>query len=118
MSFETSMQRESRTATVPVTSSTVAEEIERRPGLTIVACLASWSALSHLVRPIMECLAFRHFGRIRFARVDIDAEPTLAAHLGVRTVPTVLFFRDGALVERLVGVHRPSAYEGTIAQYA
>jgi thioredoxin 1 len=56
-----------------------------------------------MLAPAIDALARDLAGRVTVAKVDADAEPALTARYGIRGTPTVLFFRDGALIHRMVG---------------
>jgi thioredoxin 1 len=53
--------------------------------------------------PVVEAAARDYAGRLRIVQIDADANPATLVRLGVRGLPTMLVFRDGALVERIVG---------------
>ncbi|OGB94062.1 MAG: thioredoxin [candidate division NC10 bacterium RBG_16_65_8] len=64
---------------------------------------ATWCAPCRRIAPILEDLAAEYEGRLKVAKVDVDADPTLADRYNVRSIPTLAVFKDGVLVERIVG---------------
>ena len=64
---------------------------------------ATWCAPCRRIAPILEDLAAEYEGRLKVAKVDVDADPTLADRYNVRSIPTLAVFKDGVLVERMVG---------------
>lgn len=64
---------------------------------------ASWSGPCKMLWPILEQTATELYGIVVFAAVDVDENPLLAAEFGINRIPTVLYFRNGALVGRRVG---------------
>ncbi len=64
---------------------------------------ATWCAPCRRIAPILEDLAAEYEGRLKVAKVDVDANPTLADRYNVRSIPTLAVFKDGVLVERIVG---------------
>lgn len=64
---------------------------------------ATWCAPCRRIAPILEDLAAEYEGRLKVAKVDVDASPTLADRYNVRSIPTLAVFKDGVLVERIVG---------------
>lgn len=64
---------------------------------------AAWCGPCRAIAPAVEQLAAEYDGRLRVAKVDVDAEPHLAARFGVRSIPTLGLFRDGRIVEQIVG---------------
>lgn len=75
---------------------------------------AAWCAPCRALAPTLETLAERHVGRLAIVKVDSDAEQGLAAHYGVRSLPTLLLFRAGEAVGQLVGAQPLAALERLI----
>jgi len=72
---------------------------------------AEWCGPCRLIAPSFEELAKEFHGKAKVVKVNVDEQPMLAAEYGVRSIPTLLFFRDGKVVEQLVG----AAPKGTLA---
>ncbi len=66
---------------------------------------ASWCGPCKAVAPLLDEIATERADRAVIAKVDVDAHPELAARYGVRSIPTLLVFRDGEVADTLVGVH-------------
>ena len=64
---------------------------------------AEWCGPCKMIAPIVDELAVEYEGRVAFAKVDIDVNPLTPGQYGVRGIPTLLVFRDGAEVGRIVG---------------
>lgn len=86
-----------------VDDATFAEAVEGYAGLSVVDFGAAWCPPCRIVEPILESLSGEYRSRIRVLRMDTDANPATATRFGIRSLPTVLFFRDGVVVERIVG---------------
>ena len=69
----------------------------------LVDFYADWCAPCKMVAPIVDEIAYRHIGRVLVAKVDTDRAPDLAMRYGIRSIPTLILFRDGQEVERSVG---------------
>ncbi len=69
---------------------------------------APWCAPCRALGPSIEELALEYEGRMGFAEVNVDDNPGLATEYGVRSIPTLLIFKDGKPVTQLVGL-RPKA---------
>jgi thioredoxin 1 len=54
---------------------------------------------------LLDQLATEYAGRVRIGKVDLDENPKVGARFGVRSIPTLLFFKDGKLVDQLVGAN-------------
>ena len=69
----------------------------------VVDFTAEHCAPCRMLAPSIDALARDLAGRVTVAKVDADGEPALTARFGIRGTPTVLFFRDGELIDRIVG---------------
>ncbi len=64
---------------------------------------AEWCGPCKMIAPAIEELAADFDGKAKVAKVNVDEQPKLAQEYGVRSIPTLLFFRDGKVAEQLVG---------------
>ena len=69
----------------------------------VVDFWAEWCGPCHTLAPILDELADAYAGKVRVAKVNIDHNPGLASRYGVRSIPTLLVFRGGEVVETRVG---------------
>jgi thioredoxin 1 len=72
-------------------------------GLAMVDFWAEWCPPCRAIAPVLEELAQAWEGRVTLTKVDIDKNPGLAARYGIRSIPTILFFREGEIVDQVVG---------------
>ena len=79
------------------------EEIGKHQGLAVVDFWATWCGPCHVIAPIIEQLADEYEGKVKVGKVDVDANQRTAMRYNVRSIPTVLLFKDGELVESVVG---------------
>ena len=89
---------------VTVTDATFAAEVEGSPMPVVVDVWAAWCGPCRTIAPMIDDLAASMAGRVRFAKLNIDDNPTTASRFGVRSIPTLLVFKDGREVDRIVGV--------------
>ena len=75
---------------------------------------APWCGPCKKVGPIVEDLGDRYAGRLTVGTLDIDQHPSVAARYSVLSIPTLMLFKDGAPVERIVGLQKPSKIEATV----
>ena len=90
-------------STVTVTDENFATEIEGTPGLSMVDFWAAWCGPCRMVAPIVEQLATEYTGQIKVGKLDVDANQRTAVRFNVRSIPSILFFKDGQLVDTVVG---------------
>jgi thioredoxin 1 len=69
----------------------------------LVDFTAEWCGPCHQIAPILEEIAVEHADRLRVVSLDVDANPQTTLRYGVMSMPTLMLFRDGEPVRRLVG---------------
>ncbi len=87
----------------PVTDEAFAQEIERHSGLALVDFWATWCGPCHVIAPVIEQLAEEYNGRLKVAKLDVDENQRTAMRYNVRSIPSVLLFKNGTVVETVVG---------------
>ncbi|MBH42522.1 MAG: thioredoxin [Dehalococcoidia bacterium] len=70
---------------------------------------ADWCGPCKMIAPSIDELASELDGQIKFAKVDVDENPGIAMKYGIRGIPTLLVFKDGAPVDQMVGAQPKSA---------
>ena len=86
-----------------VTDSDFETQIEQHKGLAVVDFWAAWCAPCRSLAPVVDALADKLDGALAVVKIDTDAEQALAGQFGVRSLPTLMLFRDGRAVGQLVG---------------
>lgn len=71
----------------------------------IVDFTAAWCPPCRAIAPVYERLSNEYEGRLMFAKIDVDEHPLTPSHLGVQAFPTLLVFKAGRVIGRLVGPH-------------
>lgn len=88
---------------VPVTDRTFAGEVLSFPGPVVVTFWAPWCGYCRHLLPTVDQIAPHYAGSIKFVKVDMDKNPATASQYQVMSVPTILLFKGGRAVNRLVG---------------
>jgi thioredoxin 1 len=90
------------TKPVEVTDATFYDFIKQYP-VVVVDCWAPWCGPCQMIAPVIEELASDYAGKVVFGKLNVDENPTIAAEYGIMSIPTLLFVRNGELVDRLIG---------------
>lgn len=101
-----------------VTDADFAAEVEQQQGLTVVDFWATWCGPCRMIAPVLEQLADEYEGKLTVAKLDVDANPRAPARFGVRSIPTLLFFKDGKLVDQVIGAVPKAHLEAKLQQHA
>lgn len=88
---------------VTVTDNSFDEEVLSYPGLILVDCWAAWCGPCRMVGPIIDQLAKEYAGRVKFAKLNVDENPTIASQYAIQSIPTLLLFKNGKQLNSLLG---------------
>ncbi|MDD3459364.1 MAG: thioredoxin [Weeksellaceae bacterium] len=94
-----------------VTDTTFAKEVLESGKPAMVDFWATWCGPCRMVAPTVEELAKEYGDKAVIAKVDVDNNQEIAAEFGIRNIPTLLFFKDGKVVDKVVGVAPKSQLE-------
>lgn len=83
-------------------------------GLTFVDFYADWCGPCRMIAPIVEELANELNGVAKIAKLDIESAQTTTSSLGITSIPTMILFKDGKEVKRIVGVRDKESIKGII----
>ena len=81
--------------TVHVSDASFSSEIEQTEGLVLVDFWAAWCGPCQIVAPVLDQLAGEYAGKAKVAKVDVDANQRTAMRFNVRSIPSILFFKNG-----------------------
>ncbi|HZQ32372.1 MAG TPA: thioredoxin [Mycobacterium sp.] len=97
------------TTTISVTDGTFAQDVLSAPRPVLVDFWATWCAPCRMVAPVLEEIAGEKADELTVAKIDIDANPGTARDFQVVSVPTLILFKDGKPVKRIVGAKSKAA---------
>jgi len=103
--------------TYEITDANFGSEIESSEGLSLVDFWAEWCGPCRLVGPVVEALAADYSDRVKVGKLDVDANPETAMRFNVRSIPSILFFKDGELVDTVVGALPKAALEAKLLEH-
>ena len=94
---------------IELTKQSLQSEVLESETPALVDFWADWCGPCHQIAPVLRELAGEFEGRVTVAKVNVDEEPDLAARYGIRSIPSLLLFRNGEVVDRLSGVRPKQA---------
>ncbi len=91
-------------STIAVTDDNFATEVEQGQGLILVDFWAEWCGPCKMIAPTLDQLATEYAGSVTIAKLDVDANQRTSMRFNVRSIPSLLFFKDGKHVDTVVGL--------------
>jgi thioredoxin 1 len=85
--------------------------------LFVVDCTATWCGPCKLIAPLIDQLAEEYSGRAKVFKLDMDANKFVAKRYGIRSIPAVMFFKQGELAETLVGAKPYEEFSNALTQH-
>jgi thioredoxin 1 len=105
-------------ATLEITDANFTDTIEGATGVAMVDFWAAWCGPCRLVGPFVDQIATEYQDKgVVVGKVDVDQNPRVTARFGVRSIPSILFFKDGKLVDQVVGAVPKIHLEQKIQQH-
>jgi thioredoxin 1 len=100
-----------------VTDADFEQEVEKAGGLTVVDFWATWCGPCRMIAPILDQLAVDYKDQVKVTKLDVDANIKTATKFNVRSIPMLLFFKDGKVVDQIVGAVPRQAIEAKFKQH-
>ena len=97
-----------------ITDQNFEEEVIKSTVPVLVDLWAPWCGPCRMVGPVVESLAKKYDGKFKFCRLNIDDNPKIATQYGVMSIPTLMFFKDGKVIDTVVGAAKESALQPKI----
>jgi thioredoxin 1 len=92
-----------RMATVKVTDASFDQEVLKSSEPVVVDFWAEWCGPCRMIGPALEEISNEMQGKVKIAKVNVDENPGIAGKLGIRSIPTLMLFKDGQLAGQKVG---------------
>ncbi len=90
--------------TKTVTDQTFEKEVLQSEGVSLVDFWAPWCGPCRMIGPIVDDLSQEYAGRVNVLKMNVDENPETPGRFGIMGIPTLLLFKDGALVDTMVGL--------------
>lgn len=101
-----------------VSNETFEQDVLQSNTPVLVDFYADWCGPCKVVGPLVEQLGDDYEGRVEVRKVDVDSDPELASRYGVRSIPTLILFKDGVVQDTVVGAVPRSKLVEVIDQHA
>ena len=102
----------------PVTDATFETEVEKHEGLAVVDFWATWCGPCRMIAPIVDQLAGEYADRAKVLKLDVDSNQRTAMKFNIRSIPQILFFKGGKVVDTVVGAVPRSTLEAKFREHA
>ena len=90
--------------TTAITDANFDSEVKQSSIPVMVDFWANWCNPCKMIMPMVERLAVEYAGKIKICKMDIDVNSNTPSVFGVRSIPTILFFKNGQMVDQIIGV--------------
>jgi len=88
---------------IEVTDQNFEDEVIKSVLPVLVDLWAPWCRPCHMVAPVIDKLAEKYNGKVKFCRLNVDENPQTAARYGIMSIPTLMFFKGGKVVDTVIG---------------
>jgi thioredoxin 1 len=88
---------------VEVRDSNFENEVVKSQNPVLVDFWAEWCGPCKMVAPVVEEVAKEYDGKLKVAKLDVDSNPQTAMKYGIRSIPTLLIFKDGQVIDQIIG---------------
>ena len=88
---------------VEITDANFEQEVTKSELPVLIDFWAVWCGPCKMIAPFVEELAGEYEGKIKIGKVDVDSNPQISMNYGIRSIPTLLIFKDGKVVDQIIG---------------
>ncbi|MFI5339867.1 MAG: thioredoxin [Candidatus Methylomirabilales bacterium] len=101
-------------APIEVTDTTFVQEVLQSPQPVLLDCWAPWCGPCRMMAPVMEELATTLAGTVKVVKLNVDESPAAASRLGIQSILTLLLFRNGEVVDAMIGAAPRAKIEAAV----
>ena len=116
LGLDTLKEDEVPSEAIELTDANVDQALQRFP-LIVVDCWAPWCGPCRMMTPVIDELAREYAGKIVFGKVNVDENGQTAMKYGIRSIPALLIFQDGKVVDQIIGAQPKQALEPQLTKY-
>jgi len=104
-------------ATAEVTDSSFQQEVLESEVTVLVDFWAPWCGPCRMVAPVVDEISEQYEGQVKVVKVNTDENPNVASQYGIRSIPTLMIFKDGQRVDMVVGAVPKTTLANTLEKY-
>ncbi|MEL6321641.1 MAG: thioredoxin [Cyanobacteria bacterium J06626_14] len=104
-------------AAVAVTDSSFKQDVLESEVPVLVDFWAPWCGPCRMVAPVVDEIAEQYDGKVKVVKVNTDENPSVASQYGIRSIPTLMIFKDGQRVDMVVGAVPKTTLANTLEKY-
>lgn len=104
-------------AIVHVSDQSFSADVDNKQGVVLVDFWAPWCGPCKALAPILDELDGEIAGQATIAKVNVDENPESASRFGVMSIPTIIVFKDGQPVDKVVGLNSKDALKNLVAKH-
>ncbi|WP_058485832.1 thioredoxin [Defluviitalea phaphyphila] len=99
------------------TDSNFEKEVLEYKGTVLVDFFAVWCGPCKMMSPIIDELSTKYEGKVKIGKLNVDEEPSTAAKYGIMSIPTIMIFKDGKVVDKVVGALPKQELENRLSKW-
>lgn len=88
---------------ISITDATFETEVLKSNTPVLLDFWAPWCGPCKAIAPVLDIIASENVGKVKIAKLNVDDNPQVAAQFGIRSIPTILYFKNGVVANQLVG---------------